>query len=109
MSDYDDDINQSAARPGMEGPANRGGLSASVTEVSSKTGENDMRDQSGNRSGPRRTVSPPTRSAFGPDSASDPAPPKTPPPAAAAPSSPGSGRGGRQRTQAIEDAADKDG
>jgi hypothetical protein len=126
MSDYDDDINQSAARPGMEGPANRGGMfKETMTHVSkdAKTGvetrtdvdlhpvAHDARDQDGTRQGPRRAVSPPTRSAFGPDSASAPAPPKAPPApsAPAAPSSPGSGKGGRQRTQAIEDEADKAG
>lgn len=55
---YHDEINQPAHRPGMESVVNRG----------------DARDASGNREGARRTVSAPTRSAFGADSASDPAP-----------------------------------
>lgn len=92
---YEGEMNQPKHRPGMESVVNRGA--------------DDPRDQSGNRLGSRRTASPPTRSAFGADSASDPAP-KAPPQAAAtppAPASPGSGIGGRQRTQAIEDEADK--
>ena len=102
MSDYDDDINQSAARPGMESVANRGAVSGgagagnmlkeTMTRVSrdTKTGvetrtpvdphpvAHDARDQDGTRQGPRRQVSPPTRSAFGSDSDSDPAPKAAP-------------------------------
>lgn len=60
MSDkvtYESEMNQPSHRPGMERVVNRA---------------DDARDQSGNRQGARRQVSPPTRSAF--DSASDPAP-----------------------------------
>jgi hypothetical protein len=60
---YHSEINQPAHRPGMESVVNRGG---------------DARDQSGNREGPRRTVGAGTQSAFGPASASDPAPKAAP-------------------------------
>lgn len=92
---YDQEINQTAHRPGMEGVVNR----ASSTD--------DARDSSGNRTAARPTVSPPTRSAFGPDSASDPAPKAAPTPAAAPAAPDGSGTGGRQREQAIMDTVDK--
>lgn len=91
---YESEMNQPVHRPGMEGVVNRG---------------TDARDQSGNREGPRRTVSPPTRSAFGADSASDPAPKAPPKAAPASPSPDGSGIGGRQREQAIMDEVAKAG
>jgi len=88
---YEDEMNQSVHRPGMESVVNRG----------------DARDASGNREGARRTVSPPTRSAFGADSESDPPPKETPKAAAPAPDSLGTGIGGRQREQKIMDYVDK--
>lgn len=90
---YADEINQTAHRPGMEHVVNRG---------------DDARDQSGTREGVRRQVSPPTRSAFGADSASDPAPKEE---AAAAPPAPEvmSGIGGRQREAKIMDEVEKAG
>jgi hypothetical protein len=87
---YESEMNQPVHRPGMEKVVNRG---------------DDARDQSGNREGARRAVAPPTRSAFGADSASDPAP-KAAPAVAAPPPAPVSGVGGRMREQAITDIVD---
>ena len=92
---YSDEINQPAHRPGMQGVVNRG------------SSTDDARDASGNRTGDRPTVSAPTRSAFGPDSASDPPPKAAPAPAAAPPAPDASGIGGRQREQTIMDTVDK--
>lgn len=80
---YESEMNQSAHRPGMEGVVNRG----------------DARDSSGNREGERRAVSAPTRSAFGADSASDPAPKAAPAPAAAPKTDPLSIVGATRDTQ----------
>lgn len=68
---YDAEINQPAHRPGMEKTVNR------------VVATDDPRDQAGSRTAGRPQVSPPTRSAFGADSSSAPAPKA--PPAAAAP------------------------
>lgn len=82
---YESEESQPAHRPGMEKIVNRT-----------------------NPDGTKQ-VSPPTESAFGPASKSDPAPVKAPPPAAPTPAaadSPGSGAGGRVRTQKILSQAD---
>ncbi len=63
---YDSEMNQAAHRPGQEGAVNRGPQHAVPSE-----GDD------------RHHVSPPTRSAFGADSASDPAPKSAPRPAPA--------------------------
>jgi hypothetical protein len=65
---YETEMSQPVHKPGMEKIVNRAA--------------DDPKDASGNRVGARRTTAPPTRSAFGPDSASDPAPKGAPPPAA---------------------------
>ena len=92
---YNDEINQPAHRPGMEKVVNRA------------IAADDPRDSSGNRTAGRPTVSPPTRSAFGPDSASDPAPKETPAPAATPDESPVNAIGGRAREDQIMSAVDK--
>jgi hypothetical protein len=89
---YESEMNQPVHKPGMESVVNRGAAA------------DDPKDSSGNRSGPRRAVSPPTRSAFGADSASDPAPKA--PPQAPAPTPDASGIGGRMREQQIMDTVD---
>jgi hypothetical protein len=87
---YDSEINQAAHRPGQEGAVNRGPQHAVPSEGDE-----------------RHHVSPPTRSAFGADSVSDP-PPKTAPAPAAEPAESGDfGIGGRQREHAITEAVDK--
>jgi hypothetical protein len=91
---YDDLINQPAHRPGMDKVVNR------------QHAADDPRDQSGNRTGDRATPSPPTRSAFGQDSDSDPAP-KSPPPAAGAEESPVNAVAGGEREAQITDYVDK--
>jgi len=118
MSDYDEDINQSAARPGMEGVANRQAPAAPAAAKKEPLRQvpydpepiMQSRDQDGNETqGARPQVA---RGRTDPFSIKgSPAPPKAPPApsAPAAPSSPGSGKVGRQRTQAIEDEADKAG
>jgi hypothetical protein len=88
---YESEMNQPSHRPGMESVVNRG---------------DDARDSSGTREGARRQVSPPTRSAFGADSASDPAPREAAAAPPAADDSPGAGTGGRQRTEKILGQAD---
>lgn len=100
---YESEMNTPAHRPGMEGVVNRGGknLATHGTGV-----QDDPKDASGNREGARRTVAPPTQSAFGPRSASDPAPKAPAPAPAPAPSSDGSGIGGRMREQKIMDTVD---
>jgi hypothetical protein len=95
---YNDEINQPAHRPGMEKVVNR-------------QMADDPRDASGNRTGDRPTVSAPTRSAFGPDSASAPAPKAAPPPAVD-PSSTSTSNAvnaieGKQREGQITDYVDK--
>lgn len=89
---YDSEMNQPAHRPGMEKVVNRGA--------------DDARDSSGNREGERRSAAPPTRSAFGADSASAPAPDETPAPTPDRPSLPISGKA---RTAANLDTADNEG
>jgi hypothetical protein len=81
---YADEINQPIHKPGMAGTVNRGAMaSGSGTMGDSDPGAagHDLRDANGTRLGERRTASPPTQSAFGPASASDPAPaaPASPP------------------------------
>jgi len=92
---YDSEMNQPSHRPGQEGAVNRGAQHAVPSEGDE-----------------RHHVSPSTRSAFGPDSASDPAPKVAP----AAPAAPAGGEpaesgdfgvGGRQREHAITEAVDK--
>ena len=99
---YQSEMATPAHKPGMEGVVNRGPQHAVPSE-------GDARDSSGNRQGARRTVSAPTQSAFGPASASDPAPPPAPPAAKPAPSqtTDASGIGGRMREQKIMDTVDK--
>ena len=90
---YDSEINQRAHRPGQEGAVNRGPQHAVPSEGDE-----------------RHHVSPPTRSAFGADSASDPAP-KAAPSAAAAPASDTLGMGGirgASHEHAIMDTVGKD-
>jgi hypothetical protein len=93
---YSDEINQPVHRPGMEKVVNR-------------QMADDPRDASGNRTGDRPTVSAPTRSAFGPDSASAPAPKAAPPASAPASTSqsPVNAIDGKQREQQITDYVDK--
>lgn len=85
---YDSEINQPTHRPGMEGVVNRtlvgaGGVkTGQMAQHARAVTPNDAGDQDGNRVGARRTVSAPTRSAFGEDSHSDPAPKSAPEPAA---------------------------
>jgi hypothetical protein len=102
---YQGEIGQAVHRPGMEGVVNRGGKNLMTHSTGVFAITDDPRDQSGNRQGPRRTVSPPTRSAFGPDSASDPAPKEDTP---AAPSSPDplSIRGNVRTAQNLQTADD---
>lgn len=88
---YESEINQPVHRPGMEGVVNRGSMASSDDE-------------------PRHVVSPPTQSAFGPASASDPAP-KTPPKSSAGSvtsddDSPGASRESRQRERNVLQQAD---
>lgn len=90
---YADEINQAAHRPGMEHVVNRG---------------DDARDQSGTREGARRQVSPPTRSAFGADSAAD-AAPKEEVTAATPSAADTSGVGGRQREATVMSEVEKAG
>jgi hypothetical protein len=100
---YESEINQPAHRPGMEGAVSRGPQHAVPSE-------GDPRDSSGNRQGGRRTVSPPTRSAFGADSASDPAPHN--PAASGSSGTPDElpvGSGGRAREAAIDEVVSKAG
>lgn len=89
---YESEMNQTAHRPGMESVVNRGA---------------DARDQSGTREGARRTVAPPTQSAFGAASASDPAPAPAAKPAATAPDSLGTDIRGKAREQKMNDIIDK--
>lgn len=92
---YDQEINQPAHRPGMQGVVNRAST-------------DDPRDASGNRTGDRPTASPPTRSAFGPDSASSPAPKAAAPAPAATPDeSPVNAIDGKLREDQIMTAVDK--
>lgn len=91
---YDQEINQPAHRPGMEKVVNR------------QHAADDPRDSSGTRTGNRPTVSAPTRSAFGPDSASDPAP-NSPAPAQAPAASAVNAIDGGLREQQINEVVDK--
>lgn len=87
---YESEMRQPSHRPGQEGAVNRGPQHAVPSEGDA-----------------RHHVAPPTRSAFGADSVSDP-PPKSAPPATAAPAESGDfGIGGRQREHAIMEATDK--
>jgi hypothetical protein len=94
QTSYAEEMNQPAHRPGMENVVNR-------------QQADDPRDSSGNRTGDRPTVSAPTRSAFGADSASDPAP-KSPPGASSSSSdSPVNAVEGHEREQQISSYVDK--
>lgn len=92
---YDSEINQPAHRPGMEKVVNRAAAA------------DDPRDSSGNRTAGRPTVSAPTRSAFGADSVSDPAPKAAPAPAAPAAASPVNAVEGHEREGQITNYVDK--
>jgi hypothetical protein len=101
---YESEINTPSHKPGMESVVNRGSQHAVPSE-------GDTRDQSGNRTGARRQVSPPTESAFGPASHSDPPPPTSSANKQAPPSTPSAdmtpGSGGKVREQKITDYVDK--
>jgi hypothetical protein len=90
---YADEMSQPVHKPGMESVVNRGTPDT---------------DKDGNRTGPRRTVSPPTQSAFGPASASDPAP-ASPKPSAAPTPDPDSaaGIGGKAREATVMGQVDQ--
>lgn len=88
---YQSEMSTPSHRPGMEKVVNRA---------------DDPKDASGNRQGGRRTVAPPTQSAFGPASASDPAPKAATAAPAPRPSDDASGIGGRMREQKIMDTVD---
>jgi hypothetical protein len=99
-SDYEAEMSHPVHRPGMEKVVNR------------QHAADDPRDAAGNRLGSRPRPSPPTRSAFGADSSSSPAPTPAaaPPPAdnSSTPAeSPVSGIGGREREAQIMDYVDK--
>lgn len=96
---YESLMNTPAHKPGMEEHVNRGPQHAVQSE-------GDARDSSGNREGARRAVSPPTRSAFGADSASDPAPPAAKP-AAPASTDPSLSIVGKVRDQQYSGIVDK--
>jgi hypothetical protein len=89
---YDSEMNQSVHRPGMEKVVNRA---------------DDARDSSGNREGGRRSVAPPTRSAFGADSTSDPAPKEEAPSASPAATTPLSIVGTTRTAQNLQTADDQ--
>lgn len=102
---YSDEINQPIHKPGMATTVNRGAMAqGSGTMGNSAPGASghDIRDANGTRVGERRTASPPTQSAFGPASASDPAPA-----APSAPSAPkpdpdnAAGAGGKAREATV--------
>lgn len=90
---YQSEMSQPSHRPGMESVVNRG--------------SDDPRDSSGNREGGRRSVAPPKRSAFGADSASDPAPAAPSKPPATTADSSIAGSGGREREAHIMSEVDK--
>ena len=96
---YEKEMATPSHKPGMEGVVNRGPQHAVASE-------GDTRDQSGNRTGARKTVSPPTQSAFGPASASDPPPPPASSPKPASSPDPLS-IVGKVRDQQVSDTVDK--
>lgn len=101
---YDSEMSQPSHRPGMEGAVNRATAGAGGTSV----GQGPRKVAAALDDG-RNVASPPTRSAFGADSRSDPAPKAQPTPAAPQAAADSSGVGGRMREQHIMDEVAKAG